>query len=397
MISIHALREEGDFLQTFCRPISYFISIHALREEGDVAGSRRGVVTHISIHALREEGDRCRIWHRRKAKQFLSTPSARRATFLFTGACCPFFISIHALREEGDSLYSVHLRIRFQFLSTPSARRATSRTAIGYRLKGIISIHALREEGDRDRSQTCRRSEISIHALREEGDRVFGAGAVVHQLISIHALREEGDVQKSLYNVADPHFYPRPPRGGRHCSASDCSCTVQFLSTPSARRATCHRSCFAPARFISIHALREEGDLCDRCTAKDPVHFYPRPPRGGRRTFGIAVYLVSQQFLSTPSARRATRSCCTSQCFLDISIHALREEGDTGCGRSAGNQTHFYPRPPRGGRRQQRDGYKGNRRFLSTPSARRATATTGRWTASGIYFYPRPPRGGRLE
>ena len=34
------------------------------------------------------------------------------------------------------------------------------------------------------------------------------------------------------------------------------------------------------------------------------------------------------EFLSTPSARRATsvRSCCTSS--LMISIHALREEGD---------------------------------------------------------------------
>ena len=42
----------------------------------------------------------------------------------------------------GRAMYNMLL-----FLSTPSARRAT-RTAIGYRLKGIISIHALREEGD---------------------------------------------------------------------------------------------------------------------------------------------------------------------------------------------------------------------------------------------------------
>ena len=33
------------------------ISIHALREEGDQDGERRRVVEQISIHALREEGD----------------------------------------------------------------------------------------------------------------------------------------------------------------------------------------------------------------------------------------------------------------------------------------------------------------------------------------------------
>ena len=33
-----------------------------------------------------------------------------------------------------------------------------------------------------------------------------------------------------------------------------------FLSTPSARRATQHRSGQAAAERISIHALREEGD-----------------------------------------------------------------------------------------------------------------------------------------
>ena len=34
-------------------------------------------------------------------------------------------------------------------------------------------------------------------------------------------------------------------------------------------------------------------------------------------------------FLSTPSARRATRKCVKLRCKLKISIHALREEGDS--------------------------------------------------------------------
>ena len=36
----------------------------------------------------------------------------------------------------------------------------------------------------------------------------------------------------------------------------------KFLSTPSARRATGTRQCRRLGAWISIHALREEGDLC---------------------------------------------------------------------------------------------------------------------------------------
>ena len=79
MISIHALREEGDAGQAGNRRRDqYFyprpprggrragavsqaqaagISIHALREEGDFAVHSPGEVEQISIHALREEGD----------------------------------------------------------------------------------------------------------------------------------------------------------------------------------------------------------------------------------------------------------------------------------------------------------------------------------------------------
>ena len=33
---------------------------------------------------------------------------------------------------------------------------------------------------------------------------------------------------------------------------------------------------------ISIHALREEGDLLAKRTPPTCTYFYPRPPRGGR-------------------------------------------------------------------------------------------------------------------
>ena len=127
-------------------------------------------------------------------------------------------------------------------------------------------------------------------------------------------------------------------------------------------------------------------------------YFYPRPLRGGR-PFGIAVYLVSQQFLSTPSARRATgcsttttpsqtyfyprplrggrpEVCGADRRICEISIHALCEEGDVPSPTPATKTKYFYPRPLRGGRQGMFHSSCVERLFLSTPSARRATAKT---------------------
>ena len=56
------------------------------------------------------------------------------------------------------------------------------------------------------------------------------------------------------------HFYPRPPRGGRPSRSGNELHPTQFLSTPSARRATEVAPYIFLAVHISIHALREEGD-----------------------------------------------------------------------------------------------------------------------------------------
>ena len=106
-ISIHALREEGDldrlhkalnnmaFLSTpsarratvsfAVTALYHAISIHALREEGDPAGNAPATRKKISIHALREEGDCRRDPLPGESQRFLSTPSARRATFRRSG------------------------------------------------------------------------------------------------------------------------------------------------------------------------------------------------------------------------------------------------------------------------------------------------------------------------
>ena len=101
-------------------------------------------------------------------------------------------------------------------------------------------------------------------------------------------------------------FYPRPPRGGRPYRSGG------------------HR----PEGPISIHALREEGDVAQRA-------------RHGR--------------------------------YFLISIHALREEGDQASSFTDLHGQHFYPRPPRGGRPDYSKGHGAFQGFLSTPSARRAT------------------------
>mgnify|MGYP000012344958 CR=1 FL=1 len=57
-----------------------------------------------------------------------------------------------------------------------------------------------------------------------------------------------------------------------------------------------------------------------------------------------------------------------------ISIHALREEGDDRGTAPSGSRRYFYPRPLRGGRQHAACGDHAVGLFLSTPSARRATA-----------------------
>ena len=57
---------------------------------------------HISIHALREEGDTAGAMQMTAVNEFLSTPSARRATRVLQAQDQTERISIHALREEGD-------------------------------------------------------------------------------------------------------------------------------------------------------------------------------------------------------------------------------------------------------------------------------------------------------
>ena len=193
--------------------------------------------------------------------QFLSTPSARRATPTTSGMMMTVRISIHALREEGD----------------PLCRRSFSR---------FPNFYPRPPRGGRHPKGTdfSKVTAISIHALREEGDlaAMIDAGYID---ISIHALREEGDIYMYGDIRIPGDFYPRPPRGGR----------------PRPERGSRQR------QRISIHALREEGDRRDYVDRVDAYQFLSTP--SARRATTIFSHGVhGLEFLSTPSARRATGS-----------------------------------------------------------------------------------------
>ena len=189
-----------------------------------------------------------------------------------------------------------------------------------------------------------------------------------------------------------------------------------FLSTPSARRATMEQIRRRINNGISIHALREEGDpqlrqgqLCRKeflstPSARRATHsggrrglwlsdFYPRPPRGGR-PYQAETRFGRVKFLSTPSARRATIISRRPPVCKDISIHALREEGDKQQCSDELQQRNFYPRPPRGGRRKGLPPVYAFWNFYPRPP-RGGRHPARPYLSAGTHFYPRPPRGGR--
>ena len=330
----------------------------------------------ISIHALREEGDSPRHLAVSPGVQFLSTPSARRATLISLSIvmAAEIFLSTPSARRATHLGLQQHHDGR-RFLSTPSARRATF-LYCGCHCLDLHFYPRPPRGGRRGPWTTCSpQKTISIHALREEGDNGTNTGPRCINLflstpsarratgcrwrslsalkgISIHALREEGDVRgRSLWTIPR-NFYPRPPRGGRLQYVVDFIQLFEFLSTPSARRATLGEAPPVCSRKKHFYPRPPRGGRLSemRSAASTAWDFYPRPPRGGRPWRELDLYQASDYFyprpprggrlsawqpkkaaslfLSTPSARRATERPPQSWFYVEISIHALREEGD---------------------------------------------------------------------
>ena len=149
-------------------------------------------------------------------------------------------ISIHALREEGDHSCGSESGISWYFNPRPPWGERP------------LAAAAAEQHTQFQSTPSARRATVVVQI------------AIVHDRISIHALREESDLATCSVEVDQVNFNPRPPRGGRpdpvewddereyisnHAlreegDVLDLSRLVeqfQFQSTPSARRATCHR------------------------------------------------------------------------------------------------------------------------------------------------------------
>ena len=167
-----------------------------------------------------------------------------------------------------------------------------------------------------------------------------------------------------------------------------------FLSTPSARRATIAPGLWSDLHGISIHALREEGDHGSAEQRARPSHFYPRPPRGGR----LDLYNLDPRpvhFYPRPPRGGRRQIQRKMHANKSISIHALREEGDRLCGRGRNPGDISIHALREEGDLPVKPKRRGDVKFLSTPSARRATREPAEDNFDIRNFYPRPPRGGR--
>ena len=236
---------------------------------------------------------------------------------------------------------------RVRFLPTPSARRATAVDRARPRVE-IISTHALREEGD--------------PSLPDKAPGVY---------ISTHALREEGDKACGLRRPAFIEFLPTPSARRATCVVGDGGRAHGFLPTPSARRATLYLLMGFSFLDISTHALREEGD-------------HPRTRSAAAKW--ISTHALREEGDAATRPRRHKRK---------ISTHALREEGDQLGGGHRLGLGNFYPRPPRGGRPAGRTESRCSSDFYPRPP-RGGRRQVGKYSAVlAANFYPRPPRGGR--
>ena len=260
-------------------------------------------------------------------------------------------ISIHALREEGDFLLSFLPLSRVLFQSTPSARRATVvLSTVGQK---TTYFNPRPPRGGRRRSPHATMSFSHYFNPRPPrggrlvaGDRIRG-----RRLFQSTPSARRATVSALARASSSFYFNPRPPRGGRPIWQAYQGRSTGFQSTPSARRATGRLFQDFRGRYISIHALREEGDFTT-----------------------MPSTLAEAQFQSTPSARRAT-----VKSFLQKPLTKHFNPRPPRGGRPAFSRfcacciKYFNPRPPRGGRPTIEKLYNGEKVFQSTPSARRAT------------------------
>ena len=173
------------------------------------------------------------------ANPFLSTPSARRATSAHLRASSSSSDFYPRPPRGGRQIYPLDLTSYYQFLSTPSARRATPSTTVW--CSWAFYFYPRPPRGGRPYNPAFGQAgrPISIHALREEGDEPFIVQITASSLFLSTPSARRATRPSWSKRWRSGYFYPRPPRGGRHLRQVPLRLLLQ----------------------ISIHALREEGDV----------------------------------------------------------------------------------------------------------------------------------------
>ena len=190
---------------------------------------------------------------------------------------------------------------------------------------------------------------ISIHAPREGSDCLLKILDGLRDNFYPRSPRGERRPHRLRVRATPGHFYPRSPRGERPNILNMLSAGSAFLSTLPARGATSqcvqsrrhgtflstlpargatislqqpsghlpisihapregsdrHRPRPGLVKEISIHAPREGSDWEAKSASAALGHFYPRSPRGERRS-EQADSITTAEFLSTLPARGAT-------------------------------------------------------------------------------------------
>ena len=237
-------------------------------------------------------------------------------------------------------------------ISIHAPREGSDAFVISYGAVIVISIHAPREGSDAGRTPGCLCHQTYFYPRSPRGERQMHLSKRANgKKISIHAPREGSDPNRRNLRGAGSHFYPRSPRGERLPTMQALwrlprnfyprsprgerpplskmpprlsiflstlparGATIdwprrnrisRFLSTLPARGATPHsQSITATTPFLSTLPARGATDYIQPELVAQ-VDFYPRSPRGERRT------QVERRLAD-----------------LEISIHAPREGSDS--------------------------------------------------------------------
>ena len=374
--------------------------------------------------------------------EFLSTLPARGATGHKDLDAGVFLISIHAPREGSDRGGWLGRRIQQDFY--PRSPRGERRYRQWFS-RSWKYFYPRSPRGERRvRSAQRQGVDTDFYPRSPRGERLLPkVQFTLGTDISIHAPREGSDVSRSGQSRSLRYFYPRSPRGERRKSFRSVR-HVRVISIHAPREGSDHivRKDAVLPKLISIHAPREGSDIADYfglptykkflstlpargatriapSAWRGPMNFYPRSPRGERRTAawpgrrseqnfyprsprgerpGHMYYgTIGLLFLSTLPARGAT--CIRNQRRLVPRgfLSTLPARGATGWPRAILTMVqHFYPRSPRGERRAAGPWQSPtNLHFYPrSPRGERRTAPSYRYSAH-TYFYPRSPRGER--